>query len=370
MTYVNDREREQARAGARAVPRGARRRLPRCQPSARRPPTAPVFLLHGYGRHRDSGRRVRAVQRTICGRKAPTCTCCSAISSRTPRSIRAADGDSTMLEARLASGPTCSIRQIDAWTTARQQVRLQKILSQAGIASRRAAEKLIAEGRVTVNGKTVREMGDEGRSGDRRHPRRRPPRQGRRARFATSCSTSRRASSRRARIRSGGRTVIDLLAGVQRVRLSGRPARLRHRRAAAADQRRRPRGAAHAPAPRRRAHLRGARRGMPDDDAIERLRKGIPLDGRRTLPADVVAAERSGERDRDGVLSRSRFARGATGRCGGCAKRSATRSQTLTRTRIGPLSDRRLKPGDVARADRRRSCSAAEAQAPSEWQSA
>src|SRR5918996_3492078 len=37
--------------------------------------------------------------------------------------------------------------------------RLQKILSQAGIASRRAAEKLIAEGRVTVNGATIREMG-------------------------------------------------------------------------------------------------------------------------------------------------------------------------------------------------------------------
>jgi len=37
--------------------------------------------------------------------------------------------------------------------------RLQKILSQAGLASRRAAEKLIAEGRVSVNGKTVLEMG-------------------------------------------------------------------------------------------------------------------------------------------------------------------------------------------------------------------
>src|SRR5687767_6975793 len=39
------------------------------------------------------------------------------------------------------------------------QQRLQKILSQAGIASRRAAEQLIAEGRVSVNGTTVREMG-------------------------------------------------------------------------------------------------------------------------------------------------------------------------------------------------------------------
>src|SRR4051794_38290541 len=37
--------------------------------------------------------------------------------------------------------------------------RLQKIIAQAGIASRRAAEQLIADGRVTINGTTVREMG-------------------------------------------------------------------------------------------------------------------------------------------------------------------------------------------------------------------
>jgi len=38
-------------------------------------------------------------------------------------------------------------------------VRLQKVLAQAGVASRRAAEELIAAGRVTVDGKVVREMG-------------------------------------------------------------------------------------------------------------------------------------------------------------------------------------------------------------------
>ena len=37
--------------------------------------------------------------------------------------------------------------------------RLQKILSQAGVASRRASEQLMLEGRVTVNGETVR-MGE------------------------------------------------------------------------------------------------------------------------------------------------------------------------------------------------------------------
>jgi 23S rRNA pseudouridine2605 synthase len=39
--------------------------------------------------------------------------------------------------------------------------RLQKILSQAGIASRRRAEQMILEGRVTVNGSVITEMGSK-----------------------------------------------------------------------------------------------------------------------------------------------------------------------------------------------------------------
>ena len=39
--------------------------------------------------------------------------------------------------------------------------RLQKILSQAGVASRRQAEKIMLEGRVTVNGSVVSELGSK-----------------------------------------------------------------------------------------------------------------------------------------------------------------------------------------------------------------
>lgn len=46
-------------------------------------------------------------------------------------------------------------------TSTQDSVRLQKILSQAGIASRRKAEELILEGRVTVNGKVVTELGSK-----------------------------------------------------------------------------------------------------------------------------------------------------------------------------------------------------------------
>ena len=38
-------------------------------------------------------------------------------------------------------------------------MRLQKYLANAGVASRRGAEKIISEGRVSVNGEIIREMG-------------------------------------------------------------------------------------------------------------------------------------------------------------------------------------------------------------------
>src|SRR5215470_6903782 len=41
----------------------------------------------------------------------------------------------------------------------RKEERLQKILSHAGLSSRRAAEEMILSGRVAVNGHTIRELG-------------------------------------------------------------------------------------------------------------------------------------------------------------------------------------------------------------------
>lgn len=44
--------------------------------------------------------------------------------------------------------------------------RLQKLISAAGVASRRHAEKLITSGQVTINGKVVRELGTKADPGD------------------------------------------------------------------------------------------------------------------------------------------------------------------------------------------------------------
>lgn len=220
-------------------------------------------------------------------------------------------------------------------------VRLQKIIAQAGIASRRAAEKLIAEGRVSVNGTTVREMGTKA------DPATDTIRvDGRRIKGAevlryillnkpSGYVTTRSDPQRRP-------TVLDLLRGVREyVYPVGRldydteglllltndgdlAARLTHPRHGI----------------ERTYEARVA--GMPDLAALERLRKGLPLDGRRTLPAEVVLLHTG--RDRDGAL-RVTIREGRNRQVRRMCEAVGHPVRALTRTRIGPLEDRRLKPG-------------------------
>jgi 23S rRNA pseudouridine2605 synthase len=221
--------------------------------------------------------------------------------------------------------------------------RLQKILAHAGIASRRAAEKLIAEGRVTVNGKPVREMGTKADLGhdDIRVDGRRvkgPERLRYILLYKPAGYVTTRSDPQRRR------TVMDLIGGVREyVYPVGRldydteglllltndgdlAAMLTHPR--------------HEVERTYEAHVAG----VPDDDAIDRLRRGIPLDGRRTQPADVILLNKRPS-DREGILlitireGRNRQVRRMLEAVGHPVR-------NLRRTKIGPLSDRRLKAGE------------------------
>lgn len=227
------------------------------------------------------------------------------------------------------------------------QTRLQKLLSSAGIASRRAGEVLIQDGRVTVNGRTVTELGtkaDPEHDDVRVDGRRVKPAQHRRYILLykpRGYMTTRSDPEKRP-------TVIDLLTkgGVREyVYPVGRldfdseglliltsdgdlAATLTHPRHGVA----------------REYHVRV--RGVPDRHALERLSRGIVVEGRRTAPAGVTL-ERIMEADdgQQAVLSfviregRNRQVRNMCDAIGHPVVR-------LKRVRIGPISDDRIRPGE------------------------
>jgi 23S rRNA pseudouridine2605 synthase len=220
--------------------------------------------------------------------------------------------------------------------------RLQKILSQAGIASRRASEQLMLDGRVTVNGITVRELGTKA---DASHDDIRVD--GRRIKVAErhrylllnkprGYVTTRSDPQRRP-------TVIDLLRGVREyVYPVGRldfdseglllltndgdlAARLTHPRHGV---------------PR----IYEARvLGIPDAHDLDRLGRGIVIDGRRTESADIKLLPH-GRDAREATLAitiregRNRQVRNMCDAIGHPVTH-------LKRVAIGPLKDSRLKVG-------------------------
>jgi 23S rRNA pseudouridine2605 synthase len=220
-------------------------------------------------------------------------------------------------------------------------IRLQKILSQAGIASRRAAEKLIAEGRVTVNGDTVREMGtkadlstDDIRVDGRRikaAERRRYILLNKPAGYVTTRSDPQRR-----------KTVLDLLGGVReyvypvgRLDYDSEGLLLLTNDGDLAAALTHPR---HGVERTYEARVSG----LPDDDALERLRKGIPLDGKRTLPAQVTLLSTSG---RDGVLLMT-IREGRNRQVRRMCEAVGHPVGKLRRVKIGPIADRMLKRGE------------------------
>jgi 23S rRNA pseudouridine2605 synthase len=223
------------------------------------------------------------------------------------------------------------------------QIRLQKIISTAGVASRRAAEKLILEGRVSVNGRTVRELGskadpetDEIRVDERRL---KGPQRHRyfllnkpRGYVTTRSDPEKRP------------TVMDLLKGVREyVYPAGRldfdseglliltndgdlAATLTH------------------PSHEVERVYEALVLGVPDAHDIDRLSRGMMIEGRRTSPASV---ERIGDRRPQGETSLLRVTihEGRSRQVRKMCDAIGHPVRALRRVRIGPIADKHLRLG-------------------------
>jgi pseudouridine synthase len=222
--------------------------------------------------------------------------------------------------------------------------RLQKILARAGVASRRAAERLMADGRVTVNGAIVRELGSRANPDtDDIRVDGRPVRPVASHRYILLNKPRGFITSRSDP--EGRRTVLDLLPAVRDyVYPVGRldydseglliltndgelAARLIH------------------PRHHVEREYRVRVRGVPEPRALTRLSRGVIIDGRRTAQADVrIADVGRGEHGDQAVLSIT-VHEGRTHQVRRMCETIGHPVLRLRRIRIGPISDPTLKSG-------------------------
>jgi len=219
-------------------------------------------------------------------------------------------------------------------------VRLQKFLATAGVASRRESERLIQAGRVAVNGRVVTKLGS------RVDPAKDRVRVdgtavGRPERLVYYLLHKPKGCVSTVRDPAGRPTVLELLRGVkERVFPVGRldwnseglliltndgdlALRLTH-----------PRN--HVP-----RVYRVKVKGLVRKEAIEAVRRGLFLDGRRTLPAPVARVSSQTNSWLEVVLYEGR--RNQLRRV---FERLGHPVLKLRRTAIGPIADRDLRPGE------------------------
>jgi pseudouridine synthase len=225
--------------------------------------------------------------------------------------------------------------------------RLQKILSAAGVSSRRAAEDLIIQGRVSVNGQTVTELGTKADASvdDIRVDGRRVKPAGRRLYLLMNKPrgyiTSRSDPQRRP-------TVIDLLKDhgirdyvypVGRLDFDSEGLLLLTSDGELA---------AHLTHPshevEREYHVQV--RGVPDRHSLERLARGVVIDGRRTSPAQVRLHKTFDSAGGEQAVLSIVIHEGRNRQVRKMLDAIAHPVVRLKRVRIGPIADDRLKPGE------------------------
>jgi pseudouridine synthase len=227
-------------------------------------------------------------------------------------------------------------------------VRLNRFLSVSGIASRRAADDLIQQGRVEVNGRVVTTLGIQVEP-DRDDVRV----DGRRVRAAPErrylvMNKPRGVVATRADP-EGRTTVVDLLARagirgyfypVGRLDFDSEGLLLLTNDGAFAERVSHP-----------RYHLERTYEvlvaGVPDERDLGRLRRGIDLDGRRTRPARVRLLRTQPGRSGDRALLEVTLREGRNRQVRRMCDAIAHPVDRLRRTRLGPLALGRMKPGAI-----------------------
>lgn len=227
-------------------------------------------------------------------------------------------------------------------------VRLQKLLSHAGVSSRRVAEELIRQGRVTVNGTVADELGT------RADPDRDDIRvDGRRLKLKTDrryylMYKPRGVVSTRSDPQNR-LTVIEVLskAGIRgyfypvgRLDYDSEGLIILTNDGAFAEK------VTHPKHELERAY-EVVVTGVPDERDLERLSRGIVIDGRRTLPAKVRVIRPYPSKKEPQSLIEIIIREGRNRQVRKMCELTGHHVMTLRRTRIGTITDRRIKPGQV-----------------------
>jgi 23S rRNA pseudouridine2605 synthase len=224
--------------------------------------------------------------------------------------------------------------------------RLQKIIARAGFASRREAEQMIREGKVTVNGKVVTELGTKADS------------------VADHVKVDGRLITRPEAHRyillykpkevmttvhdpQGRRTVLDIIKGVKerifpvgRLDFHSEGLILLTNDGELAFQIAHPKHGSI-----KTYHVKV--RGVPEERLVDKLRRGITIDGHRTLPCDIERLRTTGRgEDQGNSWYDVRLREGRTQQIRKMFKAVGHPVTKLKRVAIGPLSDSKLSAGE------------------------
>ena len=223
--------------------------------------------------------------------------------------------------------------------------RLQKIIAHAGFASRREAETMIREGRVTLNGRVVTELGTKA-DGTRDH-------------IKVDGKLITRPEPHRYILiykpkevmttvedPQGRRTVIDLVRGVrERIYPVGRldyhseglvlltndgelAFRVSHPK--------------HGSVKTYNVKVRGE----PEERIVDKLQRGITLEGKRTLPCEISRIRTTGHGEEPGnTWFEVKLREGRTQQIRKMFQAVGHPVSKLRRVAIGPISDPKLTPG-------------------------